>query len=99
MKAEKAEEKSQSVKPIEKNSQQAKPRKLSFKEQKEFEQIEDKIFALEQRNEELTEQIEQAGSDYTALQQFTEEQNKVQGELEQLVERWAELSSIAEGNS
>ncbi|WP_025026918.1 ABC transporter ATP-binding protein [Caldalkalibacillus mannanilyticus] len=99
VKAEKAEEKSQSVKPIEKNSQQAKPRKLSFKEQKEFEQIEDKIFALEQRNEELTEQIEQAGSDYTALQQFTEEQNKVQGELEQLVERWAELSSIAEGNS
>ncbi|MBP1934599.1 ABC-F family ATP-binding cassette domain-containing protein [Ammoniphilus resinae] len=74
-----------------------KPKKLSFKEQKEYEQIEEKIASLEQRCAELLQTIEEAGSDYQRIQQLTEEHEALTKELEQTVERWAELSEIAEG--
>jgi len=75
-----------------------KPKKLSFKEQKEYEQIEEKIASLEQRCAELLQAIEEAGGDYQKIQHLTEEHEAVNRELEQTVERWAELSEIAEGS-
>jgi len=85
------------IKKNEQPKESSKPRKLSFKEQKEYEQIEEKIMLLEEKNEALLEAINQAGSDYTKLQELTAEQNRISSELEQTIERWAELSSIAEG--
>lgn len=76
---------------------ESKPKKLGFKEQREYEQIDKKIASLEEKNKNLLEQIEQAGSDYEKLQNLSEQQLEISKELENTLERWAELSEIAEG--
>jgi len=75
-----------------------KPRKLSFKEQKEFEQIEHRIAELEERNSELLDLIQTVVDDYVLLQSYSEEQAQITKELDAALERWAELSEIAEGS-
>jgi ABC transport system ATP-binding/permease protein len=100
-KAEEAMQKAQrtEVKAVQATEQkeQNKPRKLSFKEQREFEQIEEKIVALEERNTILLAQMDEASSDYQKLKEITDEQAEVAAELDRLIERWAELSEIAQG--
>lgn len=102
LKLEQAQEKQE--KKIEKSSSaqqlknEAKARKLSFKEQREFEQIEDRISKLEERIADLDSQIEQAGSDYVLLQSLSNERATSLKELDEALERWAELSEIAEGS-
>lgn len=76
-----------------------KARKLTFKEQKEFEQIEAKIAELEESNVLLLEQINGAGGDYQKLSSLSEEQESVSKALNEALERWAELSELAEGSS
>lgn len=71
-------------------------KKLSYKEQKEWEGIEDRITALEQKLEEIEQQIIQAGSDYEQVKEWTEKQQQVSEELEQAIERWTELSLLIE---
>ncbi|MEW9669057.1 ATP-binding cassette domain-containing protein [Ammoniphilus sp. 3BR4] len=75
-----------------------KARKMSFKEQKEFEQIENRIALLEERSQELLTLINEAGGDYQQLAALSEEQEKVAKELDEALERWAELSELAEGS-
>ncbi|GAA0372980.1 ABC-F family ATP-binding cassette domain-containing protein [Bacillus horti] len=70
--------------------------KLSFKEQKEWDQIESVITELEQRLEQLEQEIIQAGSDSMKVNELYEEQTKVTEELEQAMERWTELSMLIE---
>jgi ABC transport system ATP-binding/permease protein len=74
-----------------------KKRKLTYMEQKEWAEIEDKISKLEEKCEELETQIAQAGSDYGKIQTLMNEQKQKTEELEQLIERWEELSEIVEG--
>jgi ATP-binding cassette subfamily F protein uup len=83
--------------PEEKQNTQNKPRKLGFMEQREYDQIDEKIALLEEKNAHLLEQINQAGSDYEKLQKLSEEQLIVSKEIENTLERWAVLSEIAEG--
>ncbi|NGQ95836.1 ABC-F family ATP-binding cassette domain-containing protein [Brevibacillus sp. SYP-B805] len=71
-------------------------KKLSYHEQREWEQIEDRIAALEERHAELQQQIAQAGSDYERIRTLYEEQQQVKKELDQAIERWAELSLLME---
>ncbi|TLS38912.1 ABC-F family ATP-binding cassette domain-containing protein [Pseudalkalibacillus caeni] len=71
-------------------------KKLSYKEQREWEQIEDRIAELEEKKDELEQGIAESGSDYGKIQEFMEEQKKVEEELEQAVERWTELSLMME---
>lgn len=73
-----------------------KRRRLTYKEQKEWEEIEDRIARLEQKNEELQQQIEQAGSDSGQVQALYKEQQQVEEALEQAIERWSELSLLVE---
>ncbi|WP_047152859.1 ABC-F family ATP-binding cassette domain-containing protein [Aneurinibacillus tyrosinisolvens] len=72
------------------------PRKLSFKEQREFESIEQKIGELEERSTELEAAMAQTVTDYVKLQELTDEKKRVDAELEATVERWAELSMLVE---
>jgi ATP-binding cassette subfamily F protein uup len=71
------------------------PRKLSFKEQKELEGIEAVIEAAEQKLAGIKQKIEQAGGDYLALQTLAADQETTERELEELMERWAYLNEVA----
>jgi len=72
------------------------PRKLSFKEQKEWDEIEGRIAGLEERLAQIRSDIEQAGSDYGKVQELYGEEQRIGAELEQAMDRWAELSELVE---
>jgi ATP-binding cassette subfamily F protein uup len=94
-KAENAESKPVAAK---EQAQKAKPakRRLSYKEQKEWEEIEDKIAALEAKLQEITLEMEQSASDYEKVQALASEHEQLSAELDALLERWAELSELVE---
>jgi ATP-binding cassette subfamily F protein uup len=73
-----------------------KPRKLSYNEQRELEGMEDRIAELEGRLQNITQQIGKAGSDYLQLQEWMAEQANVEAELNRTIDRWAELTELAE---
>ncbi|SHK00238.1 ATP-binding cassette, subfamily F, uup [Geosporobacter subterraneus DSM 17957] len=73
-----------------------KPLKFSFKEQKEFEEIDDVIVDLESKIQEIEERILQAASEYSVLQQLVEEKEALQKQLEQKMDRWMYLNELAE---
>lgn len=75
-----------------------KPKKLkfSYKEQREFEHIEEEIAALENKILACEEAIALAVSDYVKLQSLTEEKTALESELEQKTERWFYLNELAE---
>ncbi|GLI05520.1 ABC transporter ATP-binding protein [Paenibacillus tyrfis] len=72
------------------------PRKLSYKEQKEWDEIEDKIAGLEDRLAQVKQDIENAGSDYTKAQELFKEEQELTQRLEEAMDRWTELSELVE---
>jgi len=70
--------------------------KLSYKDQKEWDAIEDEIAGLEERLEQLTGAIVEAGSDSGKVQDLFSEQQQVEEELNAKMERWEELSLLVE---
>jgi ATP-binding cassette subfamily F protein uup len=70
--------------------------KLSYKDQREWETIEDKIEELEGKIALLKTEIIEAASDSQKVQKFYEEQLKVEEQLEKTMERWEELSLLVE---
>ena len=74
------------------------PQKLrfSFKEQREFETIDDEIAALEQQIADTDAEIAKAGSDYTALQELIAKKETLSAQLEEKTERWCYLNDLAE---
>ncbi|MDB5053117.1 MAG: transporter [Bacilli bacterium] len=71
-------------------------RKLSFKEQKDWDEIEGRIAEIEQQIAELKRQIASHGADYTKVQALFEEEQKAVLALEVAMERWTELSELVE---
>ena len=69
-----------------------KKRKMSFKEQKEFEQLEVRIAELEEALPKL--EAEMQGTDYCAVAKASEAYGKAQAELEEAYTRWDELSEL-----
>ncbi|MBQ9537678.1 MAG: ABC-F family ATP-binding cassette domain-containing protein [Treponema sp.] len=69
-----------------------KKRKMSFKEQKEFEQLEGRIAEIEARLPQL--EAEMTGSDYAKVAKVSEEYGSMQAELETCYARWDELSEL-----
>jgi ATPase subunit of ABC transporter with duplicated ATPase domains len=76
--------------------QRARPRKLTWHEQRELAQLEARIEALETEQRELQSQINQSGDDYRQLQTLAGQLQGVEAELETISERWLALSEIAE---
>lgn len=72
------------------------PRRLSYKEQKEWGEIESRIAALEERSAALKQAIAEAGSDYAKVEKLFAEEQQVSAELEAAIDRWAELSALIE---
>lgn len=74
------------------------PRKLSYKEQREYQGLEQRIAELEAKQAELSQRVNESAGDYQLLMKLTAELEQVSAELDSAVERWAELAEIAEGN-
>lgn len=71
-------------------------RRLSFKEQREYAEIEAVIAAAEGELNVVRRQIEQGGSDYTLLQELAVQERSLSGKLDELMERWAYLEDIVQ---
>lgn len=78
--------------------QSARPKKLTFKEQKEYAEIEDIIASKEGELKATELLMQQNASDYGKLADLTKDQQRLQAELDHLMERWAYLEEIAEGS-
>ncbi len=76
--------------------QNRRAQKFSFKEQKEYEQIEDRIAEAERHLQKLNDDMVASASDYEKLQALTEERSQAEQKLEQLLDRWTELNELAE---
>ena len=70
--------------------------KFSYKEQKEWETIEDEIAGLEAGLEGLDGQIAEAASDYSRLNALMKEKSEKEQLLEEKMERWMYLNELAE---
>jgi ABC transport system ATP-binding/permease protein len=73
-----------------------KPLKFSFKEQKEYTEIDAIVAELESKIEETEEKISKTSSDYTLLQQLIAEKEDLEQQLEEKMERWVYLNELAE---
>lgn len=72
------------------------PLKLSFKDQKDYEQIDSWIAETEEKITAVALQMEAANSDSLRLQQLADEQQQLVAKLDQLLERWTELNELVE---
>lgn len=70
--------------------------KFTYKEQKEFETIDEDIANKENFLEEIEKKINTCGSDFVKLQELFSEKEKAEGELELLLERWEYLNELNE---
>lgn len=70
--------------------------KFSFKEQREYEQIDDLIEAEENRMARIQSDMETAVSDAVRLQELMKALQESEAELERLMERWTYLNELAE---
>lgn len=70
--------------------------KFSFKEQREYEGIDEQIELAEQRLTDISAEMEAAFADSGRLQELVEEQRLAEVELERLMERWTYLNELAE---
>ena len=80
----------------EEDKKKDKPLKFTYKEQKEYDEIDDTIANKEEELEEVNKRINSAGSNFELLQELLAEQSKLEGELEYLMERWTYLNELAE---
>lgn len=72
------------------------PLKFSFKEKKEYEEIDEIIENIELELEEINEKINAAGGDYGLMQELVEKQQNLEQQLEEKMERWTYLNELAE---
>lgn len=70
--------------------------KFSYKEQREFETIDEDIAALESAIEGVDGRISEAGSDYCKLQELTAKRDELTAALDEKMERWVYLNDLAE---
>ena len=75
---------------------QVKKLKFTYKEQKEWETIEDDIAALEEKAEALGPEINKAARDYEKLAALMKEKEETEALLEEKMERWMYLNDLAE---
>lgn len=80
------------------NGNPSRPQKLkfTFKEQKEFETIDEDIANLEAELENIDSEINAAGADYGKLQKLTAQRESLSAALDDKMERWVYLNDLAE---
>lgn len=72
------------------------PLKFTFKEQREYEQIDDVISGVEQELKAVTAAINDAGSNFELLQELVGVQEQLEKRLDELLDRWTYLNELAE---
>ena len=70
--------------------------KFSYKEQKEYETIEDDIASLEEKITDLENQTLKFSSDFVKLNEITKEKEETERLLEEKMERWEYLEDLAQ---
>ncbi|MBY0201859.1 MULTISPECIES: ABC-F family ATP-binding cassette domain-containing protein [Paenibacillus] len=76
---------------------QAKPKlKFSFKEQREYDQIDENIEKAEGNLARINKEMEESFSDSARLQELMAEQAEAERHLDELMERWTVLNELAE---
>ena len=93
-----AEEAPKAEKDSVKTWKQNRPSKLkfSYKEQREFETIDDDIAALEARIEKLDAEIMANATNSGKLNELTQEKTEAEAQLEEKMDRWVYLNDLAE---
>ena len=88
----------QKKKPASETWKQNRPQKLkfTFKEQKEYETIDQDIASLEERLEKLDQEMMENATNSAKLSQLTLEKEEVQASLDEKMERWVYLNELAE---
>lgn len=80
-----------------KEKQKDKPKtKFSYKEQKEFDEIDGKIEEIERRIQQVEEQMIVHATDFEKLSPLLEEKASLETELDAAMERWTYLNELAE---
>ncbi len=70
--------------------------KFSFKEQREYEHIDEEIASLEAQIAQTDAAIAASGSDYVKLQELTDQRTALETQLDEKMERWVYLNDLAE---
>jgi len=70
--------------------------RFSYKEQREYETIDEDIERLEEKIASVGQQMEENASQYTKLAEMTEEKSKLEEQLNEKMERWVYLNDLAE---
>ena len=70
--------------------------KFTYKEQKEFETIDDDIAKLEEKLEQLDEEIMENATNSGKLAELTEQKESAQAELDEKMDRWVYLNDLVE---
>ena len=70
--------------------------KFSFKEQREYEHIDEEIASLEAQIAQTDAEIAASGSDYVKLQELTDQRTALETQLDEKMERWVYLNDLAE---
>ena len=89
------EEKDDKTKNVKEKTKETKP-KFTFKEQKEYEVIDDEIAELEENLEKIENEMSKNASNYGKLNELMKEKEELEGKLEFKYERWEYLNEIAE---
>jgi ATP-binding cassette subfamily F protein uup len=69
-------------------------KKLSFKEQREFELLEKEIKSLEKEKSEITQKLSDANVPFEELQQLSQRIGEISSFIDEKELRWLELSEI-----
>ncbi len=78
------------------DNKKEKPLKFTFKEQLEFKEIDGVIEGVEAELKVVTDKINNAGSDFSLLQELLPLQQQLETRLDELIERWTYLNELAE---
>ena len=68
--------------------------KFTFKEQKEFETIDEDIAALEEKIEQADKDMKKASADFVRLQELMDEKAQLEEQLAEKMERWVYLNDL-----
>lgn len=72
------------------------PLKFTYKEQKEYGEIDSLIEQAENELKDIEEKINNAGSDYELLQKLLEQKSDMDSKLQELMDRWIYLNELAD---
>lgn len=70
--------------------------KFTYKEAKEYETIEEDIARMEERLDQIEEEMNKNASNYGKLSELQKEKDQLEADLEEKMERWEYLEDLAQ---